>query len=106
MAIPCKSPYHSQIPSVEHPHSPATGRILGYGVVDFLLTEMRLLLVEAARSLVSPLILILTIMTNFKNKTKKQFTIYWPTREQLKSRLTLMMLTVAVGRILIPGMSS
>lgn len=39
-------------------------------------------------------------------KTKKQFMIYWPTREQLKSRHTLPMLTVAVGRILTPGMFS
>jgi len=44
---------------------------------------------------------------HLKTKQKqKQFMIYWPTREQLKFLHTLLMLTVAVGRILTPGMSS
>lgn len=40
---------------------------MGYGVVDFLLTEMRLLLVEAGRFLVSLLLLTLTTLSNQKN---------------------------------------
>jgi hypothetical protein len=85
MGIQPKFPYHSQTLPAEHLHSMAMGKTLGFGVVAFRLMEMRLLQVEAARSL---------------------FMIYWLTREQSKFRHTLMMLTVAVGQILTLEMSS